>query len=116
MFPTVPTKNSGLVENMLNSWLERLLRNAGWHDEPHNSRIMAFLSAKFQGHIISCKAMVAWSSYSPDLNPLDFFFWFYAMIYVCRQKPATTDELKKTVKDIASTVPEQMIQNAMGDF
>ena len=38
------------------------------------------------------------------------------MIYVCWQKPATIDELKETFKDIASTVPEQMIQDAMGDF
>ena len=101
---------------MQNSWLEHLQRNAGWHDEPHNSRIMAFLDAKFQGHVINCKAEVAWSLYSPNLNPLDYFFWFYAMIYVCGQKPATIDELKETFKDIASTVPEQMIQDAMGDF
>ena len=89
---------------MQNSWLERLLRNAGWHDEPHNSRIMAFLNAKFQGHVISCKAKVEWSPYGPNLNPLDYFFWG---ILLCGQDQATIDELKETVK--ANTVPEQMI-------
>ena len=30
--------------------------------------------------------------------------------------PATMDELKETVKDIASTVPEQVIQGVVGNY
>ena len=73
------------------------------------AEVMAFHNAKFQGHDITCKAEIEWSQYSPDLNPLNHFFWFYAMIHVCQQKPVTIDELKETVKDIASMVLEQMI-------
>ena len=80
------------------------------------AEIMAFLNPKFQSHVISCKAEVEGPPYSPDLNPLDYFFWSYAMIHVRRQKSATNDELKETVKDIARTVPEQMIQDAVGNF
>ena len=73
------------------------------------AEVMAFLNAKFQGHVISCKSEVKWSPCSLNLHPLDYFVWFYAMIHVCRQKPAPIDGLKETVKDIAITVPEQMI-------
>ena len=67
--------------------------------------VMAWLKAKFQGRVISRKAEVEWPPYSPDLNPLDYFFWSYAMIRVRRRKPATIEELKETVEDVARTVP-----------
>lgn len=78
--------------------------------------VMAFLNDKFRGRVISRKAEIEWPPYSPDLNVLDYFFWSYAMIQVRRRKPATIDELKETVEDIARTVPEQMIRDAVGNI
>ena len=80
------------------------------------AEVMAFLNTKSRGCIISCKAEVKWPPYSPNLNPLDYFFWFYAMIHVRRRKAATIDELKKTVEDIARMVPEQMIRDMVGNI
>ena len=31
--------------------------------------VVAFLDAKFQGHVIMCKAKVVWLPYCPDLHP-----------------------------------------------
>ena len=38
------------------------------------------------------------------------------MILVHLHEPMTIDELKKTVKDIEHMVPEQIIQDAMGNI
>ena len=44
------------------------------------AEVMGFLNTKFWGCIISLKAEVKWPSYSPNLNPLDYFFCNYAII------------------------------------
>lgn len=38
-------------------------------------KTLAFLQSIFDHRIISNKTNFAWPPYSPDLNPLDFFFW-----------------------------------------
>ena len=38
------------------------------------------------------------------------------MIHVRQRKPATIDELKETVGDVARTVPEQMIRDAVANI
>ena len=50
------------------------------------AEVMVWLNKIFWGRIISCKAEVKWTPYSPDLNPLVYFFWSYAMVHVCRRK------------------------------
>ena len=71
--------------------------------------VFMFLTAKFRGRLISHRSDIGWPPYSPDLNPLDYFFWGYAMMHVRRQKPTTIDELKAIVEDVAHTVPVEMI-------
>ena len=46
------------------------------------AEVMVFLNTKFQSYVISWKAEVVGPPYSTDLNPLDYFFWFYAMIHM----------------------------------
>ena len=78
--------------------------------------VLNFLREKFQGRVISRWSEIGWPLYSPDLNPLDYFFWSFAMIHVRRQKPATLDELKTIVEDVAATVQEDMIRAAVGNI
>ena len=78
--------------------------------------VLNFLREKFQGCVISRWSEIGWPLYSPDLNPLDYFFWSFAMIHVRRQKPATLDELKTIVEDVAATVQEDMIRAAVGNI
>ena len=46
---------------------------------PHTCRtVLDFLREKFHGRILSNLTDRIWPPYSPDLNPLDYFFWGYA--------------------------------------
>ena len=94
----------------VNSWLKQQEQREQWDGATNHAmaEVIRFLNTKFWGCIISCKAKVKWPPYSPNLNPLNYFFCNYAMINLRRRKPATIDELKKNVTDIASRVPEQM--------
>jgi hypothetical protein len=43
---------------------------------PHTTnQVMQFLEEKFQSRVISRKAEFEWPARSPDLNPLDYWFW-----------------------------------------
>ena len=64
----------------------------------------------------AAKVKVKWPPYSPDLNPLVYFFWSYAMVHVRRRKPATINELKESVKDVARTVLEHTIQDVVANI
>ena len=65
---------------------------------------------------LSHRSKVDWPPYSPDLNPLDYFLWSFTMIHVSRQKTSTIAELTAIVEDVATTVPKEMIQDAVGNI
>ena len=77
--------------------------------------VLNFLRLKFKGRLISRRSEIGWPPYSPDLNVLDYFFWSYAMMHVRRRKPATIEQLKAVVEDVARTVPVDMIRAAVGN-
>ena len=98
----------------------RAARNGYWWQQDgatsHTTNaILNFLLDKFRGRVISRRSEIVWPPYSPDLNVLDYFFWSYAMIHVRRRKPATIEELKETVEDVAATIPEEMIRDAVAN-
>ena len=43
----------------------------------------------------------------------DYFFWSLAMMQVRRSKPSSIDELKAVVEDMARSVPQEMIRDAV---
>ena len=43
------------------------------------------------------KGGLEWPPYSPDLNPLDFFFWGYLKDKVYKNNPKTLSELKNAI-------------------
>ena len=99
----------------------RVGRNGWWWMQDGASvhctdEVLNFLNAKFQNRVISRRGENPWPPYSPDLNPLDFFFWGYAMAEVFRQKPATIPELKQIVEDLAAELSGEIIANVMANF
>jgi hypothetical protein len=78
--------------------------------------VLTFLLAKFKDCVISRRSAIEWPPYSPCLNVLDYFFWSFAMMHVRRRKPATIEELKAVVEDVARTVPADMIRAAVGNI
>ena len=72
---------------------------------PHTTnQVMQFLEEKFQGRVISRKAEFEWPARSPDLNPLDFWFWGHCEAEVLRTQPTSLDDLKEEVETFAETV------------
>ena len=77
------------------------------------AEIRAFFNAQFQSRVISCTAKVKWLPYS--LN-LPWFFWSYTLFHLRKQKPLIINGLKKTFKDMVHIIPEQMIQDQVGNI
>ena len=73
------------------------------------AEIRAFFNAQFQNCVISCKAKVKWLPYSPNLP----YFWSYAIIHLAKKKLSTINEQKK---DVVHMIPEQMIQDTVGNI
>ena len=78
--------------------------------------VLDFLHSKFHDRVISRRSEFAWPPYSPDLNPLDYFFWGYAMAEAFHQKPATLDELKEVVEDLAAELSGEILGAVMENF
>ena len=53
-----------------------------------------------------------WPAKSPDLSPLDFWFWGVAMEEVRRVQPDTMEELKQIVEEFAEAMEKESIHNA----
>ena len=74
---------------------------------------MTWLKEHFPDRLISLKAEVEWAPHSPDLSPLDFFLWGYLKDRVYREKPETTEELKRVIMAEVGCVPSEMVNKAV---
>ena len=71
---------------------------------------LQYLNDKFNGRVISNLTEIPWPPNSPDLNPLDFFFWGHSMNHVFRTKPSTIDDLKKVVDEFAEAMDPNLVR------
>ena len=79
----------------------------------HTAKIvMEFLQEKFDGRIISSNSENPWPARSPDLNPLDFWFWGYAQSKVHKEKPENIEEVQSIVENVARSCQQQMVIRA----
>ena len=74
------------------------------------------LKSKFNNRIISNKTDISWPPKSPDMNPLDYFFWGHAMSHVYRCKPETLDNLKDLVDDFARDMDKELVRKVCRSF
>jgi len=49
--------------------------------------VINFLNAKFHGRVITRRGEHPWPPFSPDLSPLDYYFWGFINAEVWRQNP-----------------------------
>ena len=77
---------------------------------------LAFLVAKFRGRVISRRGENPWPPYSPDLSPLDYYFWGYANAEVFRQQPTTIPQLKAIVEEVAANLSGDVLRAVMANF
>ena len=65
-----------------------------------------FLQQLFRKRLVALRTAHDWAPHSPDLNPLDSWFWGAAKGSVDTNRPATLDDLKQ-VSDYLQAVPHE---------
>ena len=71
--------------------------------------VKAFLLQNFGEKVVSRHFEFSWPARSPDLTPMDFFFWGYIMSLVYAQKIETIDHLKHSIRDVIRNIPLNML-------
>ena len=80
------------------------------------NEVLDFLKGKFNGRVISNRLDFSWPAKSPDLNPLDYFFWGAAEADVNKKKPKTICDLKKVVEDYANQITRDTLHRVDDNF
>lgn len=113
-----------LLETMVIPELRRRLGsrfNSCWYMQdgapPHTTlNNIAYLNQTFSGRLISNKSSIIWPPYSPDLNPLDYWFWSHSRKIISQDVPETADEIALSAQRAASEVSISMVRRAIKDF
>lgn len=80
---------------------------------PHNARInVDLLNTKFGGRWIGTNGPVRWPARSPDLTPLDFWFWGYLQDLIYLTPPENEEILRQRIINVCHEIPPNFILNA----
>lgn len=82
----------------------------------YGRNVRAYLDGVFVERWIGRRGTIEWPARSPDLTPLDYFYWGYLKDRVFRTKPQNLDELRQRIIDESALIPTEMIQNAINAF
>ena len=84
---------------------------------PHTANIsMNWVKTKFENRLIASKSEIEWSPHSPDLSPLDYWFWGYAIDNVYANRPATLEALNASVSAFTRRITIQQVSNAVDNI
>ena len=84
---------------------------------PHTSlATLSHLRALFGNRIWSLQAELEWSPHSPDLAPLDFFFWGAAKAVVYKENPSSLRQLKQAVEAFTQSVTTDTCRLVIENF
>ena len=75
-----------------------------------------WLDTKFDDRVISKEMTYVWPPRSPDLSPLDFWFWGHAMHHLKTTKPLTIEQLMVDVNNFASQLDQETVKKAVKDI
>ena len=77
-------------------------------DPPHYSiGVREYLDETFPLTWIGRRGSIDWPARSPDLTPMDFFFWEVLKDKVYSQKPKSVDDLKNYIRDAFQEINAQ---------
>lgn len=84
---------------------------------PHTSHNSLDLLKKIFGpRVISFRTTHEWAPHSPDLNPLDFWFWGASKGEVYANKPTTLNELKDNIEAYTANVTAETCRKVGQNF
>jgi hypothetical protein len=81
-----------------------------------SNECLSFLSDKFSDRVISRRSNQPWPAHSPDLSPLDYWFWGEMDSIVHQRKPSTIEDLKKLVSKTARKMSTENVRRAVASF
>ena len=67
----------------------------------------------FSGRVISRLTARPWPAPSPDLSPLEYWFWSVALAELRKTKVTSLRELKSTVQDFADSLDAEDVKRAV---
>lgn len=68
------------------------------------------LNTYFPGKWIGRRGTIEWPPRSPDLTPLDFFYWGYLKSKVYETKPNNIEELKQRIVTLSESITPELLQ------
>ena len=74
---------------------------------------MEYLRSIFGNRLISNLCKPKWPPRSPDLTPLDFWFWSQAEIFIHKRNPENFWDIKQGLEDFIATVSEDEIRRSI---
>lgn len=110
-----------LSQNIIDNFLDELpvveRRNYFFQQDgapPHNTRIVSeLLNDYFRDNWIGTNGPVRWPARSPDLTPLDFFFWGYIKDHLYQMDNNNINQLRQNFQDCIESISNIHIQNAV---
>ena len=78
-----------------------------------SNKCLEYLQEKFNGRIISRRTDIFWPAHSPDLSPLDYWFWGIMEEHIARQQPETLAQLKMVVEEHAAAMDPVQVRLAV---
>lgn len=80
---------------------------------PHQlNQVRTLLQRMFRGKWISTNGPIRWPPRSPDLTPLDFYFWGYLKDEVYKSKYANVEELQIKIRQVIRSIDGRTILKA----
>lgn len=109
-----------LHEDMARTMTETQMRLAWFMQDgapPHTARETLQLLQELFGHrVISKGSETEWAPHSPDLNPLDFWFWGACKDNVYRNKRSSLEELRLSVEQYVREVSADTAERVGASF
>ena len=75
-------------------------------------QVRNWLASKFSNRIISRLTEKPWPARSPDLSPLDYWFWSVCLGELRRSPPSSLDELQEIVENFVESLQEEEVIKA----
>lgn len=84
---------------------------------PHFARtVREFLDEVFPGRWIGRRGSIEWPARSPDLTPMDFFYWGHLKNKVFKNKSESVNQLKEKIIFESRLITPLMLENTLSEF
>ena len=78
--------------------------------------VLEWLASKFGDRIISNLTDLEWPPRSPDMSPLDFWFWGACLARLRKVRYHGLEMLMDTVTEYAASIPKADVRRAVNDI